>query len=98
LFCLNAQNGQSAWSAPAAWSGAEVWRGRAGFGSIVDAGSVLLALTPASEMVVFQPGDKAYTELARIKVADTPTQAYPVIAGNRLFIKDKESLTLWTID
>jgi len=98
LFCINAQNGQTAWSAPAAGAGAEGGRGRGGFGSIVDAGSVLLALTPASEMVVFQPSDKAYTELARIKVADTPTHAYPIIAGNRLFIKDKESLTLWTID
>ena len=58
----------------------------------------MLALTPASELIVFQPSDKGYTELARIKVADGQTHAYPVVSGNRLFIKDKESLTLWTID
>ena len=72
--------------------------GRGGYGSIVDAGSVLIALTPSSELIVFQPGDKAYTELARIKVADTETHAYPVVSGNRVFIKDKDSVTLWTID
>ena len=72
--------------------------GGGGFGSIVDAGSVLLALTPASELIVFQPSDKEYTELARLKVAATPTYAHPVVAGNRIFVKDQDSVTLWTID
>ncbi len=108
FFCINAQNGQTAWSAPLAPAGAAAAGGGgggggrggrgAGYGSIVDAGSVLLALTPASELIAFQPSDKAYTEQARIKVADGQTHAYPVVSGNRLFIKDKESLTLWMID
>jgi outer membrane protein assembly factor BamB len=72
--------------------------GRAGYGSIVDAGSVLLALTPSSELIAFAPGDKAYTELARIKVSGSPTYAYPVVSGNRIFIKDQDSLALCTID
>lgn len=71
--------------------------GGGGFGSVVDAGAVLFALTPASELIVFQPGDKAYSELARIKVADTPTHAYPVVAGNRFFIKDADSVALLTL-
>ncbi len=114
LFCINAQNGQTAWSAPIAKGGEGQPEngprgpggggrggrggGGGGYGSLVDAGSVLLALTPGSELIAFQPGDKAYTELARIKVADTQTHAYPVVSGNRLFIKDKDSVTLWTID
>ena len=64
----------------------------------MDADSVLLALTPVSELIVFQPNDKAYTELARLKVASTPTYAYPVVSGNRLFIKDQDSVTLWMIN
>jgi hypothetical protein len=64
----------------------------------VDAGSVLLALTPASQLVVFQPDAKAYAEIARIKVADSPTHAYPVVSGNRIFIKDQDAVTLWTIE
>jgi len=73
-------------------------RGRGGFGAVVDAGSVLLALTPASELIAFQPSDKAYTELARIKVADTATYAYPVVSGKRIFVQDQDSVTLWTFD
>ena len=72
--------------------------GGGGYGSIVDAGSVLLALTPSSELIAFQPRDKTYTELARIKVSDSQTHAYPIVSGNRLFIKDKDSLTLWNLD
>jgi hypothetical protein len=63
----------------------------------VDAGSVLLALTPSSELIAFQPAD-SYTEQARIKVADTPTHAHPIASGKRLFIKDKDSVTLWAIE
>jgi outer membrane protein assembly factor BamB len=73
-------------------------RGGRGYGSVVDAGSVLLALTPASQLVVFQPDPKAYAEVARIKVADSPTHAYPVVSGNRIFIKDQDSVTLWTVE
>jgi outer membrane protein assembly factor BamB len=71
--------------------------GGGGYGSIVDAGSVLIALTPSSQLIVFQPSDKAYTELARIKVADTKTYAYPVVSGSRIFIKDQDSVKLLTI-
>jgi outer membrane protein assembly factor BamB len=72
--------------------------GRGGYGSIVDAGSVLLALTPAtSELVAFQPNDKSYTEVARIKVSSAPTYAYPVVSGNRIFIKDQNDVMLYTI-
>lgn len=112
LFCVNAQSGQSAWSVPSAKAGADGappagggggGRGRGGmggggFGSIVDAGSVLLALTPSSELIAFEPSDKAYTEVARIKVADSPTHAHPVLSGNRVFIKDRDSVSLWTIN
>ena len=66
-------------------------------GAVLDAGSVLLALTSATELVAFKPSNKEYTELARIKVADTPTWAYPIIAGNRVFVKDRDALTLWMI-
>jgi outer membrane protein assembly factor BamB len=90
FVCLRAQTGEQAWIDPTG--------GRGGFGSIVDAGPVLMALTPKSQLIVFQPGDKEYTELASIKVADKATYAYPVIAGNRLFIEDQDSVTLWGIE
>jgi outer membrane protein assembly factor BamB len=90
FFCINAESGKTAW--------AETDGGRGGYGSLVDAGSVLFALTSKSQLTVFQPSDKQFTELASIKVAEKPTYAYPVLAGNRLFVKDQDSVTLFTID
>ena len=66
--------------------------------SVVDAGSVLLALTPGAQLYVVQPSDKAYTQVAAIKVAETPTFAYPVISGNRVFIRDQNSVALLTLE
>jgi hypothetical protein len=67
-----------------------------GYGSVVDAGSVLLALTPASELVVFKPGE-TYSEVAKVKVSDNQTHAYPVLSGNRLIIKDKDSIIAYNV-
>jgi outer membrane protein assembly factor BamB len=93
FFCINAQNGQTAWTAPTKAKGP-----RPGFGSIVDAGPVLIAMAPAGQLIVFEPSDKEYKEIARYKVADGGTYAYPVVAGNRVFVKDNDSVTLWTIE
>jgi outer membrane protein assembly factor BamB len=46
---------------------------------------------------VYQPDAKAFTEIASIKVAEMQTYAHPVLAGNRLFVRDQDSVTLWTI-
>jgi outer membrane protein assembly factor BamB len=88
FFCMNARTGDVLWTDT-------VQRGECG--EVLDAGSVLLALTSDTEMVAIKPGNKEYTELAKYKVADTPTWAYPIVAGNRVFVKDRESLTLWTL-
>lgn len=90
FVCVNAQNGQTLWTDPTG--------NRGGFGSIVDAGPVLLALTPRSQLIVFEPSDKAYTEVASIKVANKQVYAYPVLAGNRLYVEDQDSLTLWSFE
>ena len=52
----------------------------------------------AASGLVFSPDGKEYKELAKIKVAETDVYAHPVIAGKRIFVKDKDSLTLWTVD
>jgi outer membrane protein assembly factor BamB len=90
LFCINAKTGQTAWTDTAKRGGA--------FAAVLDAGPCILALPSNSELTVFKPADKQYEEVARIKVADTPTYAHPVIAGNRVFVKDQETVTLWTIE
>lgn len=72
--------------------------GRAGYGSIVDAGAVLFTLTPAGELGVIEPNGEKLVRLAKYKVADGQTYAYPVIAGKRIYIKDGESVTLYTLE
>jgi outer membrane protein assembly factor BamB len=80
-------------------------RGSSGYGSVVDAGSVLLALSPAGQLVVFQPNGEQYTEVARYNVAaggadepDKGTYAYPVAVGNSIYIKDRDSLARWDVN
>ncbi len=92
LFCINEKTGAVAWSNPG------MPGSPAGYGSVVDAGSVLLALTPASQLFVVQPTEKAFTQVARIKVADKPSYAYPVVSGNRIFIRDSDSVALLTVE
>ncbi|HOH65286.1 MAG TPA: PQQ-binding-like beta-propeller repeat protein [Sedimentisphaerales bacterium] len=88
IYCLSARDGQTLWTDTVRY-------GR--FGTVLDVGPVLLAL-PVSELLVIEPSDKAYTELARYKVAQEQVYAYPIVAGNRIYIKDKETLTLWTVE
>jgi outer membrane protein assembly factor BamB len=90
FYCINAKTGQTAWN--------EANKERGSFGSILDAGSELIALTPKSHLIVFEPSDKAYTEVASIKVADSATYSEPVLAGDRVYIEDQDSVTLWTLD
>ncbi len=91
LFCLNAQTGQTAWIDTAK-------SGKGGFAAILDAGSIMLALPSNSELIAFAPSDKEYTELARIKVAEAATYAHPVIAGNRIYVRDEQTLAMWMIE
>lgn len=90
LYAISAETGKGGWAA-------EV-RGKDGYGSVVDVGPVLMSLTPAGQLVVFEPDEKEYKEVAAYKVSGTETYAYPVVSGNRVYIKDKDSLTLFTIE
>jgi outer membrane protein assembly factor BamB len=90
LYCINAQTGKTAWTDATP-------RGSGGFGAIVDAGSCLMALPSNSELIVYKPSDKAYEEVAKIKVAGTATYAYPVLAGNRIFVRDQDAVAMLAI-
>jgi outer membrane protein assembly factor BamB len=89
LFCLDAKSGKTAWTAPI--------KGDRGYGSVVDAGPVLFALGTAGDLIVFEPTDKEFKKVASYPVG-SGTYAYPVIADKRIFIKDRNDVTLWTIE
>ncbi len=91
FFCINAQTGKTAWTDTTE-------RDRGGFGPIVNAGSCLLAMPSSAELIAFKSSDKQYEQLALIKVSETPTYAHPVIAGNRVFIRDEDSVAMCTIE
>jgi outer membrane protein assembly factor BamB len=88
LYCIDAKTGKTAWTGTTKLSQ---------FGAIVDAGPVLLALPEKSGLIAFKPDAKQYEELARITVSSTPIYATPVVAGNRIFVKDAGAVTLWTV-
>lgn len=89
FFCMDARSGDVLWTD-------NTRRGEAG--AVLDAGSVMLALTGDAELIAFEPSAKAYTEVAKYQVSATPGLAYPIIAGNRVYVKGKDALTLWTLD
>jgi outer membrane protein assembly factor BamB len=88
LFCLDAKDGKTLWTSEL---------GGRGFGCIVDAGSVLLALTPQGDLVAFEPSDKEYKKLASYKVG-SETYAYPIAEGKRLYVKDKEAVICFAVE
>jgi outer membrane protein assembly factor BamB len=89
IYCINASNGQTGWIDNATNSD---------FATIVDCGSVLVGFPSTGNLLVFKPDPKAYTEIARYKVSETPVYAFPVIAGNLIYVKDAESLILYKIN
>jgi outer membrane protein assembly factor BamB len=112
LYCVK-PDGKTAWSAPAPQAtpgqgaapgvgqgGRRGGRGggQGGYGTIVDAGKVLIGLTPTAQLVVYEPNDTEFKQLATYKVAETPTYAFPIVTDKRIFVKDQDSLTLWTLE
>jgi len=89
LYCIDAKFGKTLWVDS---------KVRGDCGCVLDAGSCLLALSSDSNLLAFKPDEKAYAELARYKVADTPTWTVPIVAGKRLYVKDKDSVILWTLE
>lgn len=91
FFCLDAKTGKTLWTSPAR-------KGERGFGSIVDAGPILLALTPSAELIALKPSDKEYSELASIKLSNAQPYAYPVVSGNRIYIKGQDTVSMYEIE
>jgi len=85
-FCLRPGDGTTLWTS----------EGRqADNAAIVAAGSVLLILTPDSDLIVARQNDKAFEPLRKYSVADSPTWAHPVVLGHGILIKDATNLALW---
>jgi outer membrane protein assembly factor BamB len=89
LYCLDYATGKTAWIDNAVTSD---------FSTILDCGSVIIGLTSTDNLLVFKPDGKEYSEVAKYKVADTPIYAFPVVAGNNIFVKDAENLMMLKVN
>ena len=88
-YVMDAKSGKTLWSSePRAAAQA----------ALVRAGNILFSLENDSELVVFRATRTGLEELKRYKVADADTWTQPAISGNRIFVKDVSTLTLWTLN
>ena len=71
---------------------------QAGNAALSTAGDLIFSLEDDGELVVIRNSPTAFEPLQRYKVADTQTWTQPAISGNRIFVKDVSSLTLWTLN
>jgi len=82
-------------------SGTVLWLGRprqASNTAIVKAGDLLLLLNDDAELIVARSSKNGFEPRKRYIVADSATWAQPAVSGNRFFIKDATSLSLWTLN
>jgi outer membrane protein assembly factor BamB len=88
-FAVDAKTGKTLW----------VSEGRqAGNASVAKAGNVLFILEDDGELIVARNSTTAFEPLRRYKVAESETWTQPVISGNRVFVKDLTTLTLWALN
>ncbi|MDB5307020.1 MAG: hypothetical protein JWO38_1222 [Gemmataceae bacterium] len=88
LVCVALETGVTAWTSP---------RVPGKYHSIVLAGDVALVLNSEGTLFVVKVSPKEYTELAKWKVAEKGTWAHLAVAGNRLYVKDKEYLYCYEV-
>jgi outer membrane protein assembly factor BamB len=88
FFCIDAKTGKTLWTSPPR---------QATNAAIVRAGDLLFLLKDDAELIVAKASPSGFEPVKRYTVADSATWAQPTIAGNRIFIKDIQSLALWTI-
>jgi outer membrane protein assembly factor BamB len=88
FYAIDAKTGQVLWLGPPR---------EAENTALVKAGRLLFLLNDDAELIVAGANRKAFDPIARYVVADSATWAQPAISGDRLFIKDVGSLTLWTV-
>jgi outer membrane protein assembly factor BamB len=87
FFALDATTGKTLW----------LTAGRqAENAAIVRAGSLFFALEDDAEFVVARTNAAQFEPLKRYTVAQSATWAQPVISGNRVFVRDVTSVSLWT--
>ena len=82
-------------------TGDVLWLGRpreAKNTAVVKSGDLLFLLNDDAELIVARANRSEFDPIVRYTVADNGTWAQPAISGNRVFVKDVTSLSVWTFD
>jgi hypothetical protein len=94
-FGVDAKTGKILWSSDGR---------QAANAAMLRAGQIVFSLENDGELVILRASNTGFEPLHRYRVAvpDTggpigPTWAQPAISGNRIFVRDVSTLTLWTI-
>ncbi len=89
FFAIDANTGQTQWlSEPRQGDNA----------AVVRAGNLWFALDTQAQLVVARANAKQFEIVKRYTVAESATWAQPVLSGQRLFIKDLSTVSLWTVN
>lgn len=88
-FALDLDTGQVLWKSDPR---------QAEHAAIAWSGNTIFSLEDDGELVVFRHSRTRFDPITRYRVATSETWSQPAISGNRLFVKDVSSLTLWTLD
>ena len=89
FFALDAKTGKTLWTSPP----------RQGTNAaIIRGGDVLFILKDDGQLIVARANPAGYQPIRTYSVADSATWAQPTISGDRLFVKDVSSLTMWAMN
>lgn len=88
-LCLEAKSGRILW----ATAGRE-----AANAAVVSAGDSLVWLTNDGDLVVSKKSDKAFVQVSRYSVSDSPVWTQPVLLGNEMLVKSDTALSLWSLN
>ncbi|MBS1788890.1 MAG: PQQ-like beta-propeller repeat protein [Acidobacteria bacterium] len=89
FFCLDAATGKTLWTGdPRQGENA----------AMLIAGDTIFSLTNDADLLITSAAAKGATVIKKYKVANSPTWAHPAIVGNRMLIKDENSLTLLSLE
>jgi outer membrane protein assembly factor BamB len=89
IYCMNASTGQTSWIDNTVNSD---------FASLVDCGSFLIGLPSTANLIIIKPESASYSEVKKYKVSETAIYSYPVISGDKVYIKDAENLMMYKLD
>jgi outer membrane protein assembly factor BamB len=82
-------------------TGEVLWKGaprQAENAAMIRAGDTVISLEDDAELLIVKPNRSSFDVLERYEVASSSTWTQPTLSGDRLYVKDLTSLTLWTLD